>query len=308
MTDILLATYNGGRFLREQLDSLLTSIADDMRVLISDDGSTDDTPAILSDYAKKHPDTIHLISGPAHEKSAKGNFISLLHASCADYVFFCDQDDVWETAKIQKSLNRIKQEEVRFGAGCPLLLHTDLAVVDAQLAPLSPSFWRYQNIDPTPSLSRLLVQNSVTGCTMLINRPLITLLKKAPASDMLMHDWWAALIAASMGHIVALNESLIRYRQHGGNQLGASGFDPMRDIKKAADGGGGYRQRVLDTMTQAKAFYTAYEGLLPEHAWHVIYRYAHLPMHKKPVRMLMLLGYGYLKKGFLRQLGQLYYI
>jgi len=308
MTDILLATFNGGRFLREQLDSLLASIPGDVRVLVQDDGSTDDTPDILSEYAKEHPGIIRLITGPAHDKSAKGNFISLLQASDAEYVFFCDQDDVWESAKIQKSLDRMREAEARVGAECPLLLHTDLGVVDAELRPIAPSFWRYQNLDPAPSLARLLVQNSVTGCTVLINRSLKELLKKATAGDMLMHDWWAALIAASMGHILTLDEPLIRYRQHGGNQLGASGFDPMREMKKAAVGDGGYKQRILDTMTQAKAFCTVYEDILPERAWHVIYRYAHLSIHKKPLRMLMLLRFGYLKKGFQRNLGQLYYI
>ncbi len=308
MIDILLATFNGGRFLREQLDSLLHAIPEDARVLVQDDGSADDTPAILSAYAQAHPNVIRLTEGPAHEKSAKGNFMSLLIKSDAEYTFFCDQDDVWEPGKIQKSLNRMRAGEERFGKDCPLLVHTDLSVVDASLGPIAPSFWRYQNLDPSPAVNRLLVQNSVTGCTVFINRALKELLKKAPAGGMLMHDWWAALIAASMGHILPVDEPLIRYRQHGNNQLGASGFDPVRDMKKAAGGDGGFRQRILDTMAQAKAFCTVYEELLPESAWHAVYRYAHLSMHKKPLRMLMLLRYGYLKKGFMRVLGQLYYI
>ena len=308
MIDILLATYNGGRFLREQLDSLLHAIPEDARVLVQDDGSTDDTSAILLAHAQAHPNVICLVEGPAHEKSAKGNFMSLLCISDAEYIFFCDQDDVWEPDKMLKSLNRMRAGEERFGKDCPLLVHTDLAVVDAALDPIAPSFWRYQNLDASPALNRLLVQNSVTGCTVLINKPLKALMQKAPAGGLLMHDWWAALIAASMGHILPVDEPLIRYRQHGKNQLGASGFDPVRDAKKAAAGDGGFRQRILDTMAQAKAFCTAYEDLLPESAWHAVYRYAHLSMHKKPLRMLMLLRFGYLKKGFLRILGQLYYI
>ena len=308
MIDILLATYNGGRFLREQLDSLLESVPDGANVLVQDDGSTDDTAAIVSGYAQTHPQTVSLVSGPVHEKSAKGNFMSLLYLSSAEYVFFCDQDDVWARGKMQKSLDRMREGEAQYGKGCPLLVHTDLSVVDASLGPIAPSFWRYQNLDASPSLSRLLVQNSITGCTVLINRPLKELLQRATAGDMLMHDWWAALIAASMGHILPVDEPLIRYRQHGGNQLGATGFDPVRDAKKAAGGEVGFKQRLLDTMVQAKAFCAAYEDVLPERAWHTVYRYAHLSMHKKPLRMLMLLCYGYMKKGALRVLGQLYYI
>lgn len=308
MIDILLATFNGGRFLREQLDSILAFLPEDARLLIQDDGSADETPMILAEYENIYPDSIRIISSLPHEKSAKGNFLSLLRESDADYVFFCDQDDVWEQDKVQKSLHLIKNGETQYGQDCPLLVHTDLFVVDAQLQPIAPSFWRYQNLDETPSLNRLLVQNSITGCTVCMNRPLIQLVKMANASDMLMHDWWAALIATSMGHMLALNEPLIRYRQHGGNQLGASGFDPVRDMKKAATGDVGYKQRILDTMAQAKAFCAIYESLLPERAWHTVYRYGHLSMQRKPLRIFTLLCCGYLKKGFLRILGQLYYI
>ena len=307
MIDILLATYNGGRFLREQLDSLLNQTERDFRVLIQDDGSTDDTAGILNTYATEQSDNVLLIDGPAHEKSPKGNFMSLLHESNADYIMFCDQDDIWDEDKIAITLSRMREGERLSGTACPLLVHTDLRVVGADLAPIAPSFIRYQKLDGDPKLSRLLAQNSVTGCTMMINRALAELMKKAPAEAMLMHDWWAALCAASMGHILFVDRPAISYRQHGKNQLGATGFDVVRDVKKAAGDETGIRKRLTDTFSQAEAFLKCYPGDLPADSASVIQRYAKMLVLHKPGRMLALIRHGYLKKGFFRSLGQLFY-
>ncbi len=308
MIDILLAAYNGGHFLKEQLDSLLKTAVGDARVLVQDDGSSDDTVEILHAYQNAHPDVIRIVTGPDHEKSAKGNFMSLLLASDGDYLFFSDQDDVWAPDKVSASMQRMREGEAQYGKDCPLLVHTDLAVVDAALTPIASSFWKYQKLDPQPTLARLLAQNSITGCATLINRPLADLMKLGSPQDMLMHDWWAALCAASMGHILTVDKPLIQYRQHGSNQLGATGFDPKRDVKRAAQDGASIQKRLHDTMAQAKAFCTCYESMMPEKVWHLVFRYASLPLYKKPLRQLMLLRHGYLKKGILRALGQLYYI
>ena len=193
MIDILLATFGGGRYVKDQLDSILHQSVQDVCLLIQDDGSTDETPDILAAYAAQHPGKVRLVSGPAHEKSPKGNFMSLLQESGSDYIMFSDQDDVWDEDKASLTLSRMREGEARYGAACPLLVHTDLRVADADLKIIAPSFLRYQKLDGNPALSRLLAQNSVTGCTMMLNRPLAELLKQAPAEDMLMHDWWAAL-------------------------------------------------------------------------------------------------------------------
>ncbi len=307
MIDILLATYNGERFLGEQMDSLLSQTEQDFRVILQDDGSGDSTPALLAAYADAHPDRIRIISGLLHEKSSKGNFMSLLSQSEADYVMFCDQDDVWDKDKVSLTLARMREGEARYGAGCPLLVHTDLQVVDAQLRPIAPSFLRYQKLDSAPSMNRLLSQNSVTGCTMMVNKPLAALMRKASAEDMLMHDWWAALCAVSMGQLLFVDRPAIRYRQHGGNQLGASGFHAARDVQKAVRGGEDVRQRLMATFRQAGAFLACYEEALPRDKAEIIRRYAALPYRTKPARMWALVRHGHLKKGVLRSLGQLYY-
>ncbi len=307
MIDILLATYNGGRFLREQLDSLLRQTEQDFRVLTQDDGSKDETPGILKEYADAHPGKIRLVLGFAHEKSPKGNFMSLLSESTSEYVMFSDQDDVWDDDKIALTLLTMREGEKKYGAACPLLVHTDLRVSDVELKSIAPSFWRYQKLDVNPKLSRVLAQNSITGCTMMINRALAKLMIKAPAEDMLMHDWWAALCAASMGHILAVDKPTISYRQHGKNQLGATGVDVVRDVKKAAGNEAAMKRRLSDTFRQAESFLNCYKDVLPADVVETIRRYAVLPQKGKAGRTYSLIRYGHLKKGFFRCLGQLYY-
>ena len=307
MIDILLATYNGGRFLREQLDSLLRQTEQDFCVLVQDDGSRDETPGILKDYTDAHPGKIRLVLGCAHEKSPKGNFMSLLSESTSEYVMFSDQDDVWDDDKIALTLLAMREGEKKYGAACPLLVHTDLRVSDVELKPKAPSFWRYQKLDGNPKLSRILAQNSITGCTMMINRALAKLMIKAPAEDMLMHDWWAALCAASMGHILAVDKPTISYRQHGKNQLGATGVDVVRDVKKAAGNEAAVKRRLSDTFRQAASFLNCYKDVLPADVVETIRRYMTLPQKGKAGRTYSLIRYGHLKKGFFRCLGQLYY-
>jgi glycosyltransferase involved in cell wall biosynthesis len=307
MIDILLATYNGGRYLKEQLDSLLRQTEQDFCVLIQDDGSRDDTPEILKDYAEAHPEKIRLVAGAAHEKSPKGNFMSLLCESTSEYVMFSDQDDVWDEDKIELTIRTMLDGERKHGEACPLLVHTDLRVSDADLRTIAPSFWRYQKLDGDPKLSRVLAQNSITGCTMMVNRTLAELLIKAPAEYMLMHDWWAALCAASMGHILKVDKPTICYRQHGKNQLGATGVDVVRDVKKAAGNEEAMKRRLFDTFRQAESFLNCYKDVLPAGPAKTIRRYMALPQRGKAGRIHDLIRFGHLKKGFFRCLGQLYY-
>jgi hypothetical protein len=142
---------------------------------------------------------------------------------------------------------------------------------------------------------------------MMVNRALAELMKKAAAEDMLMHDWWAALCAASMGHILTVDRPLISYRQHGRNQLGASGVDVVRDVKKAAGDEAAMKRKLSNTFRQAESFLNCYKDVLPAKEAGTIRRYASLPQKGKAGRTYSLIRYGHLKKGFFRCLGQLYY-
>ena len=163
--DILLATYNGETFLEEQIDSLLAQSHHGWRLLVRDDGSSDGTREILENYRSRHPDLIIIIPSDGQNLGVCGNFSHLLEQTDAPYVMFCDQDDVWHHDKIETTLTKMRELERQHGESAPLLIHTDLMVVDAQLTVIGESLWRYQNTEPKrlTKLNRVLMQNFATA-------------------------------------------------------------------------------------------------------------------------------------------------
>lgn len=305
MIEILLAVYNGERYLREQLDSLLRQSYTDWRLLAQDDGSTDGSMAILQEYAARCPGRVTVRRNPNPTGSAQGNFYSLLLQSTAPYVMTCDQDDVWLPEKIERTLAEMGRLEREFGGDRPLLVHTDLQVVDEQGAPLAPSLLALQNLDPRRcALPQLLVQNIVTGCTMMVNRPLLALLKRPPAQS-LMHDWWLALLAAAFGAIGFVEEPTLLYRQHGGNQVGAKSVRSLSyQLRLALD-----RRRIKtalqNTYRQAEEFGRLYGGLLPPCQREMVQAYGQMAGLPKWRRVQTLLRYRLFKRSLVWRLAQL---
>jgi glycosyltransferase involved in cell wall biosynthesis len=276
MTDhvqILLATHEGARYLEEQLESLLAQTFTRWKLVARDDGSTDDTPSILQRYAGRHPDRIRLLAFDGRRLGAMGNFGALLESSGGSHVMFCDQDDVWLPDKIEVTRSAMAELEIRHGTETPLLVHTDLRVVDERLGPISDSMWRFQHIDPSrlSVLPRALLQNFVTGCTAMVNRALLDLALPIPP-DARMHDWWLTLVALSFGAVRSLPTATILYRQHGKNERGASGFSPLRAALELLDRDR-WRQRsearwteVRRLEAQAEAFLDRFRDRLPQGA------------------------------------------
>lgn len=220
MIDILLATYNGARYLPVQLDSLLAQTHQDWRVIARDDGSTDTSLEVLENYAAAHPGKFILVKD-GRKLGAKHSFSALMQYAHSPYVAFCDQDDYWQPRKLEILLSMVLLAEGEVGGATPVLAHSDLEVVNQQLESMAPSFWNYQGIDPARNrLGHLLVENTVTGCAMLMNKALLE--KAVPIPDAAyMHDYWLALVASMTGRIVFTREALVRYRQHSSNTLGA---------------------------------------------------------------------------------------
>ena len=159
---ILLASYNGHAYIREQIESLLTQSYPFVKIVLSDDGSSDGTDKILDEYAEKHPDKVtHYRSGERFG-CAQNHFMHLLGAfQDAPYIMFCDQDDVWHKDKVSNTLQVMRQLEN--GEPVPVLVHTDLRVVDDTLQEISPSFWKHSNLDGSRlALNQLLVQPVTT--------------------------------------------------------------------------------------------------------------------------------------------------
>lgn len=192
---ILLATYNSSRFLREQLDSILAQDCRGFELLVQDGGSTDDTLEIIDEYQRKYPETIRFLEQkPA---SALENFSALLTASTAPLIMFSDHDDVWKQDKVRLSLGKYREMEAKYGSRMPILVFTDSEVVDDNQFPISRSMFRYQNINTHElTLNRLIVQNVPSGNTMLVNRALVELALPVPSAAV-MHDHWLTLVAAT---------------------------------------------------------------------------------------------------------------
>ena len=230
---VLLGTYNGSQFLREQIESILSQTYEPLKILARDDGSTDGTRATLEEYAMRFPERFRLLADANPSGSAKFNFMELLRVADAPYLAFADQDDVWLPEKIADAIAAMHGLEYEHGTDAPLLVFTDLRVVNDGLKTLNPSFWASQHIRPEHihSLRRLVMQNVVTGCTMVFNQALREASLPMPGG-VFMHDWWMALVACTLGHAMYLADAKILYRQHGGNVLGAPTPPPVTGIPK----------------------------------------------------------------------------
>lgn len=281
--DILLTVYDGERFVGEQLRSLQAQTHADWRLWVRDDGSTDGTADRVRTAAASDG-RIRLLPADGVRRGAVGGFGWLLETveSDAPYTMFCDQDDVWLPRKIEVTLAAMRQAEREAAGGTPVLVHTDLTVVDADLSVVDPSFWRYQAIRPElTGLNRLLVQNCVTGCTAMLNRSLRELVAPLP-SEALQHDWWVALVASALGRIVHVPEPTILYRQHGRNDTGARLY--RRGLRAAlwrAVQAHGRTQHLRGFLRrsagQATALLRCHEERLDPRQRDLLRRYAELP-------------------------------
>lgn len=302
---VLLATYNGENYIHAMVDSVLAQDYQDVKIILSDDNSKDSSPAILDDYAAKYPDrVIHYRSGMRFGCAQK-HFMHLLSKfHDAPYIMFCDQDDVWHSDKIRKTLETMKQVEA--GEAVPAMVHTDLRVVDKELKEMSPSFWSHSDLDGSRlALNQLLVQNVVTGCTMMINNALAQLAcREIPGDAMLMHDWWLALLASACGRTGFLKEATIDYRQHGNNSVGAknvrsAGYLLQRLRSKKM------RKALSDAAAQAAAFGACYGDLLMPEQKELIEAFASTQSAGLLRRDQIYIGHNLLKHGFVRVTAQL---
>ncbi len=219
--DILLSTYNGAPFLDDLMQSLYDQAYTGRQLLVRDDGSTDDTLKILNGYRDKDKDRITIISDNKH-LGPKLSFEQLLQKSEADYFMFCDQDDYWLSDKIEKTLAKMKTLEQRY-PDVPAMVFSDLTVVDKMLREVHASFWDYIKVDPDNvyNIYRLLVNNPVVGCTVMVNKKAKSLVLPFPGQAV-MHDWWMALNISQRGVIDYLSKPTILYRLHNNNNIGAS--------------------------------------------------------------------------------------
>lgn len=214
--NILMSTYNGQEFIAQQIQSIQKQTFENWNLLIRDDGSSDETPKIIADFAKSDA-RIRFINADKRENfGVIKNFYTLLKYEKADYYFFSDQDDVWQPQKLELTLASVEKENNQI----PLMVYTDLTVVDRDLQVLHDSMIKTQSHHANTSLLEELTENTVTGGTMMVNHCLAKQWKQC-YDDSIMHDWYLALLAASLGKLIYLDETTELYRQHESNVLGA---------------------------------------------------------------------------------------
>ena len=305
--DVLLATFNGERFLPELLDSLAAQSHDKVKVIVGDDGSADRTRQIVKQYHNRFRSLEFHDFGAAADHGPRANFSRLMAKARAPYVMFCDQDDVWLPDKIEVTLRRMLSLEAEQGTDSPILVHTDLRVVDQDLNLLSDSMWHLQKIRPDlASPQKLLVENSVTGCTVMINRSLLTLVGSVP-DRAIMHDWWIALTAACFGTIAYLDERTILYRQHGGNSIGAKRWSVGATYLQFVDVlvGEAAARAVQKTIDQAAAFHARYGDRMLLEQRNLVKTYSEIKAMPSLGRKAFLIRNGLTKSRWQKCLGQI---
>lgn len=227
-----MATYNGERFIAEQIESILHQTCTDWTLYIHDDGSDDRTHEIAMTYSNTYKNIITL-DYPS-TKGAKDNFFSLLDKVDSQYYMFCDQDDVWEQDKIELSLQKIQEIE-KNNPDTPIIVFSDLKIVDENLNVIADSFWKKMRIKPKKlnSFHKMGACNLVTGCTMMFNKKVNGCIINPKYA--IMHDSWISLcVAKNNGIIYPICKPLVNYRQHKYNVIGAQKkketlFSSLRD-------------------------------------------------------------------------------
>lgn len=226
--EILMATYNGEKYISEQIDSIINQTYKNWRLLIRDDGSKDKTLEILKKYKKKD-ERINILRDTKGNLGFVKNFEELLKNSSEEFIMFSDQDDYWLENKIEIYINELSKfsEEERKK---PLLLHSNSFVCDENLNIKKKEFVNSKVAGQYEENSYFFAY-IVQGSTALVNKELIDI--GLPfLKNVVLHDRYFHLLAEFLGKRIFINKSLIKYRQHGGNEIGAKGSIIKKILKK----------------------------------------------------------------------------
>ena len=326
MVTVLLCTYNGAAYVRAQLQSILDQTVPDLHVVVSDDGSTDETLAIVGAMAAAHPGRITILRQDPPTGSAQRHFLKLLVERAydmADYIMLSDQDDVWLPEKVEKTLARMQADEAACRAAgeanASILVHCDSQIVDRALREIAPSFVAYQKMTPSRcQLQQLLVQNNVVGGALMMNRALAERITEIPA-HCVMHDQWIALVASAFGHIDFVPESLYLYRQHGDNVLGAGKGSRIMEIlgrfgigrkdgKTKAEMDAHSQNVYREMFLQAECFRSCFDAELSAQQKHLLDEFTAIPQRNRLGKICTILRYGFTYNLFHRTVGECLFI
>lgn len=298
---VIMAVYNGEPYLSEQISSIFENTYQNFILHIYDDGSTDNTVTIINDWKERYPEKIIYHKNRANKGVIK-NFLQASEELEADYYMFCDQDDFWLKHKIADTLQYLQSLEDPKKA-FPVAVFGDAKVTDANLNILSDSFQRQSRYhSERTDLAHLLMENKLLGCTVMFNHALKEKLHGFPP-EIRMHDWWIGLIATTFGTVGYLEEPLLLYRQHEQNIIGNTSHRTY--VKNRLEHLREQRNILLQTCAQAEAFLKIYGHELSKEQQTLLRMFADLPDTNWFLRRYRILKYGFLKSGWIRNLGVL---
>lgn len=306
MVSVLLASYNGEKYIREQLDSILNQTFSDLSIVISDDLSTDGTPAMIREYEERYPERVRSLRNSESSGSAQNNFFRLLKLVTDEYIMLCDQDDIWLPDKVEVTLREMKKLEAEWGEAVPLLVHGDLSVTDKEGGILHKSMAEYQKIAVHDNrFSHYLVENNITGNTVMINKAFLGFLDDVP-KECVMHDWWLGLLASCFGRISYIDRPLVLYRQHGDNQMGSrNGKEQYAERIRNQDA---VRENYRKMFVQAQIFLKLYGNEMSRDQREVLEHFIKLPEKNRAEKIYTIWKYKLMKSTLIRTLGQMFSI
>jgi glycosyltransferase involved in cell wall biosynthesis len=207
LVSIAMTTYNGEKYLQEQMESIINQTYKNWEIIICDDNSNDKTISILKEYASA--DSRIKIFENEVNIGFKRNFEKALKICGGNYIALADQDDIWEKEKIEILVNKIGNHD---------LIHSACSLIDEDSNEISPEWIKKDRFKY--SFSTFVFGNTVTGCTVLFKRDLLKNFFPVPSGEKY-HDWWLALLASKQNGIFYIRRKLVRYRQHQNQDTGA---------------------------------------------------------------------------------------
>lgn len=306
---ILMATYNGEKYIKEQIDSILEQTYQDFHLYIRDDNSTDNTINIINEYLEKYPQKIFFVQDGRTAKGACNNFMFLLehvyNMNKYEMFMFADQDDFWIKDKVELTVNEYNKVVDK---NQPILIHTDLFVVDSNLKLINQSFIKYSDLNASyGKFNNYLIQNNVTGCTTFVNKSLVKLIDFS-IKDICMHDWYFALIASAFGQVIFIDKQTIKYRQHGSNVLGAKEIRGIKGIYYKLIKNNTIKKDLNSVFKQAESFKKSYYNLLKDENKNIIDQFCKIKRVSKIKKLIIIYKNKFYKHGFKRVIGEMLYI
>jgi glycosyltransferase involved in cell wall biosynthesis len=239
LVSIVLGTYNGEKYLKEQIDSILWQTYSNIELIIADDCSTDGTRAVLNEYVDTYGN-IHVYFNETN-LGLVHNFEKAVKYAQGEYIAFADQDDIWLPEKIQRLVDNI---------GDNMLIHSDSAYIDARGNLMGKKTSNYRHLITGKNLYTLDMESGlwVAAHSMMFRRELLDLALPFPFSPCLNHDGWMAYIAMLKGTITFIPEVLVLYRQHGDNMVGGLGCRKMMKNKQPVETNSYIRQKHAERI------------------------------------------------------------